>query len=79
MIRFNFGDKQIRALVQSEDLVDSKEIRLTVKDHFIHLFDMESELTLDVLKTADEELINKVKNQIERRNKIEESEKNKKS
>ena len=42
MIRFNIGDTQIRALVDSESHHQSKELILTVRGNKIHLFNIES-------------------------------------
>ncbi len=42
MIRFNIGDTQIRALVDSESYNESNEIILTVRSNKIHLFNLES-------------------------------------
>ena len=43
IIRFNFGDEQVRALVESDTLTDSgNTIYLTVMDEKIHLFDLET-------------------------------------
>ena len=42
MIRFNIGDTQIRALVDSESYHQSKELILTVRGNKIHLFNIES-------------------------------------
>ncbi|MDY0295162.1 MAG: ABC transporter ATP-binding protein [Acholeplasmataceae bacterium] len=42
MIRFNIGDTQIRALVDSESYNESKALILTVRGNKIHLFNIES-------------------------------------
>jgi multiple sugar transport system ATP-binding protein len=42
MIRFIVGDKQVRALVDSDSVEGLKRIKLGVKQHKIHLFDKET-------------------------------------
>lgn len=61
MIRFNVGEKQVRALVESETVVDKKEVLLTVRDEKIHLFDYESEIALRKLQDLTPEEIEKAR------------------
>ena len=46
MIRFNLGDKQIRALVDSESVREAKDLKLTIRSERVHLFDLETEEVL---------------------------------
>ncbi|MFU8793082.1 MAG: ABC transporter ATP-binding protein [Acholeplasmataceae bacterium] len=46
MIRFMVGDKQVRSLVDSDDVLNSKTIKLSVKAHKIRLFDKETGLVV---------------------------------
>ena len=61
MIRFEVGDHQVRALVESETVVDKKEVLLTVRDEKIHLFDYESEIALRKLQDLSEAEIEKAR------------------
>jgi multiple sugar transport system ATP-binding protein len=42
MIRFMIGEKQLRALVDSESVEGKKTIKLAVKKNKIHIFDQET-------------------------------------
>ncbi|MGI6771376.1 MAG: ABC transporter ATP-binding protein [Acholeplasmataceae bacterium] len=57
MIRFVYGDSEVRALVESESLENITEINLTVKDEKIHLFDIETGLALAYIPQLSEEEI----------------------
>ena len=57
MIKFVYGESEIRALVESESLEDVTEINLTVRDDKIHLFEIETGLALAALpELTDEEI-----------------------
>ena len=55
MIRFMANDQQIRALVESDSVRDKDEIILTVPEDRVHLFEMETELIIDVYEKLTEE------------------------
>ncbi len=57
MIRFVYGDAEVRALVESESLDNVKEINLTVKEEKIHLFDVDTGISLAYLPELDEDQI----------------------
>lgn len=42
MIRFMIGEKQLRALVDSESVEGKKTIKLSIKPHKVHIFDKET-------------------------------------
>jgi multiple sugar transport system ATP-binding protein len=57
MIKFVYGESEVRALVESESLNNVTEINLTVKDEKIHLFDIETGLSLAYMPQLTEEQI----------------------
>ncbi len=61
MIRFNAGEHQVRALVESETVVGKKEVYLTVRDDKIHLFDYESEIALRKIQDLSPEELEKAR------------------
>lgn len=46
MIRFMVGETQVRSLVDSDDVLNVKKIKLSVKTHKVHLFDKETRLVV---------------------------------
>src|SRR5690554_4992863 len=77
MVRFMLGESSVRALVESEDLENAKEIRLTVREDKVHLFDPEVEISLELMAHATDEQLKLASEQIEKRNRIESEERNK--
>ena len=57
MLRFNYEDYEVRALVESESLEDVKEINLVVKEEKIHLFDTQTGIALAYLPQLTEDQI----------------------
>ena len=74
MVRFAFGDVKIRALIDSEELQNVKEIKLTVKEEKIHLFDLETEVEIRKLKNYSKEQLEDIKLEIARQEQIKLSE-----
>lgn len=78
VVRFNFGEIQIRALVESDEVQSHHEIILNVREDKIHLFDPEVEVSLELLNNLSKEELEIVRAQIEKRDQIEFEERNKK-
>ncbi len=83
MIRFMANNTQIRALVESDSVLGKNEVTLTVNENRIHLFDLETELSLRIMKKMSQEekeeaieLVKYLKNleeQLTQKRKLEES------
>lgn len=77
MVRFMLGEFSVRALVESEDISNPDNIRLTVREEKVHLFDPEVEMSLEQMAHATDEQLKLASEQIEKRNRIESEERNK--
>ncbi len=72
IIRFAIGDEQIRALVESETVGEGSHVNLTVRDDYIHLFDLETELELNFQADLNPEEIQEAKERVIYFNNLEE-------
>ena len=57
MLRFEYGEYEVRALVESESLEGIKQINLTVRDDKIHLFEIDTGIALAYKPQLTEEEI----------------------
>lgn len=76
IIRFDLEKDKVRALVDSETVADHKDIRLTVREDKIHLFDLETEVSLTIIDKYSKEELEDIKKLVQKQKEIKSSEGN---